>query len=218
MSTPPRVIEQELVQQGIPIGAEGGADKKREQLVNEVFAMQRKGVVALPAGATMKLLAMPATSVQMLKDQWEACNDAFAILWSGNNLTTSIKGGSLAASDNAQTMFGFVRRFDAAGESTFVHDDVLGDWAEINFGARDSAPWPERDVEPPEDLARKSQTWFALSQAVEKLEKNGWLLDKTDTAEVFSLPLIKGQPNTEKPAPPATPGQTPAAPQVPNAA
>ena len=199
MSTPIKVVEFGIGQQGINAADIGGADEKRRSLVAEVFAMQRAGVVSLPPGFTMKLLSVPATSWQMLKEQWTACDDAFAILWSGNNLTTSIKGGSLAASDNAQVMFGFVRESDAAAEATFVHDELLCPWSEINFGSSEVAPWAVRNVAPPEDLKARALTMFTVAQAVEKFEKNGWFIDKDLTDETFNLNLVKGQPNTEKP-------------------
>jgi len=215
MSTPIKVVEYGLVQQGTQVLGEGGADVKRKQLVEEIFGMQKKGVVSLPPGFTMKLLSVPATSWQMLKEQIEMCNDAFAILWSGNNLTTSIKGGSLAASDNAQTMFAFVRKFDASAESTFVHDDVLSDWSEVNFGDRAAAPWLSRNVEPPDDLKARAATWLSVAQSVKTFESAGWYLDKAQTAEIFEIPLVEGQPNTD--APPAN-NNAPAPGQVPNAA
>ena len=213
MSTPIKVIEYLLASQGFNIADMGGADEKRKQLVDEIFEMQRKGVVSLPPGFTMKLLSVPATSWQMLKEQWTACDDAFAILWSGNNLTTSIKGGSLAASDNAQAMFTFVRKFDANCESTFVRNDVLVDWAEVNFGDRNAAPWPSRNVEPPDDLKARAAMMQSVMQAVTTGEKAGWLFDKAATAETFELPLIEGQPNTEPSKPAVPPAQ-----EVPNAA
>ena len=209
MSTPIKVIEYGLVQQGTPVLAEGGADSKRAQLVTEILKMQREGVVSLPPGFTMKLLAVPATSWQMLKEQWNAIDDAFAILFLGNNLTTSIRGGSLAAANAGQEMLTFLRRFDANGESTFVHNDVLADWAEVNFGDREAAPWPYRDVDPPEDLKAKAQTWLWASQAITTFEKAGWLLDKVETGEVYELPLIEGQPNTTAPPPPPPPALPP---------
>ena len=214
MSTPIKVIEYLLAQQGYQVGAEGGSDEKRKQLVDEIFAMQKRGVVSLPPGFTMKLLSVPPTSWQMLKEQWKACDDAFAILWSGNNLTTNIQGGSLAASDNAQVMFGFVRRFDAANESTFVHERVLGDWAEVNFAARDAAPWPSRNVEPPEDAKAAAQTTYVVMEAVALGESKGWLFDKAAVGERYNLDLIPDQPNTE----PVKKPETPAPAQVPNAA
>lgn len=219
MSTPIKVVEFGIGQQGINAADIGGADEKRRALVAEVFAMQRAGVVSLPPGFTMKLLSVPATSQQMLREQWTACDDAFAILWSGNNLTTSIKGGSLAASDNAQAMFGFVRRFDASAESTFVHDELLCDWAAINYGSSEAAPWPCRNVDPPEDLKANATTMLTVAQAVEKFEKAGWFVDKQATDEAYNLNLVPGQLNTEKapmPPAPALPGAPPQA-QVPNA-
>lgn len=217
MSTPIKVVEFALGQQGISVQDAAGADEKRRSLVAEVFAMQRAGVVSLPPGFTMKLLSVPATSWQMLREQWTACDDAFAILWSGNNLTTSIKGGSLAASDNAQAMFTRVMKFDASGESTFLHDEVLEDWAEINFADRGAAPWPARNVDPPEDLKAKSATLFTVAQAVTALERAGWMVDKQLTDEAYDMNLVPGQANTEKVPTPPPIAPAPQA-QVPNAA
>lgn len=224
MSTPIKVIEYGLVQQGIPVLAEGGSDSKRKQLVADIFAMQRQGVVSLPPGFTMKLLSVPATSWQMLKEQWDAINSAFAILWLGNNLTVEIKGGSLAAANAGADMLTFLRKFDANAESTFVHNDVLADWAEINFADRSAAPWPCRDVDPPEDLKSAAATTYQVMQAVALGESKGWLFDKEALDERYNLGLVDGQPNTEPPAKP-TPGD-PALPpanappqvQVPNVA
>lgn len=217
MSTPIKVVEYALGQQGIPVGAEGGADKKRKELVAQIIQMQREGVVSLPPGFTMKLLAVPATSWQMLKEQWDAINSAFAILWLGNNLTVEIKGGSLAAANAGADMLTFLRKFDSNAESTFVHDCLLGDWAGINFGDRSAAPWPVRDVDPPEDLKSAAATTYQLMQAVALGEKNGWLFDKEAVNERYNLDLIEGQPNTEPPKTPDPP-VVPVPGQVPNAA
>lgn len=215
MGTPIKVIEFALGE-GINHDLPGGAGDKREQLVKEILKLQREGVVSLPPGFTMRLLSMPPTSVQMFAQQWVACDDALTILWSGNNLTTSIKGGSLAAANVGQEMFAFVRRFDASQESSFIHHSVMTYWATINFSDAEAAPWPERDVDPPEDLKAKAATWFSASQAYSTFEKAGLILDKEAYAKAFELPAVKGQPNTE---PAATPAPLPIPPpvQVPNA-
>jgi len=194
---PVKVAEFAFGQQGTQAKEVAGADKKREELVKEIFALGRKGVIALPPGFTMKLLSVPATSAGMFKDQIEAVNTAIAILVLGQNLTTEIKGGSLAAAQIANTIRADIRRFDAGAESRFLRENVLSWWARLNFGAEEAAPWPVRNTEPPEDLTSAATTLNVLSQAVERLERNGWLLSKQDTGERFRIPLVKGQKDTQ---------------------
>ncbi len=201
LSTPIKVIEYQLVQQGSYVGVEGGADDKRKELVQEILAMGKRGVISLPPGFTMKLLGVPATSWQMLKEQLAYCDTAFGILWTGNNLVAETKGGSLAAAKEGNETFLTIKRFDAQAESTFVHNDVLTDWALVNFGDAEAAPWPSRDVEPEEDKKSAAETMSTVMQAVKTGEAIGWLFDKEAVGERFELDLVEGQPNTLAPIP-----------------
>ena len=207
LGEPIKVVEWVLGQQGVDTRVEAGADAKRKQLVEELFTLQKRGVVSLPPGFTMKLLAVPATSAQMFKDQLAACDTALAILFLGQNLTTEIKGGSLAAAQIANLILGHLRRFDAAAESSFVRESILSLWSEKNFGAAEAAPWPMRQVNPPEDRAVAAKTLLDLAKAVETFEKNGWLVSKKTTDERFEIGLVEGQPDTVAKAP-TTPTNT----------
>lgn len=196
---PTTVIEYSFGSQGVSTlreGDAGGADAKRKQIVDEIFAMGKRGVISLPPGFTAKYLAMPATSHQMFRDQISFCDTAQSILWTGNNLTAEVKGGSLAAAQQAGKTLGNKTRFDAAAESSFLRDECLKDWAELNFGDREAAPWPLRDVDPPEDLTSAANTTLALARAIDIFEKMGWMFDKTKTADRYQLDLAEGQQNT----------------------
>jgi hypothetical protein len=196
---PTTVVEYSLGQQGVNTvreGDGGGADAKRKQLVDEIFAMGKRGVISLPPGFTAKYLAMPATSHQMFKEQVSFCDTAQSIFWTGNNLTAEVKGGSLAAAQQAGKTLGNKTKFDAAAESSFLRDEVLKDWSEVNFADREAAPWPLRNVEPPEDVTASANMTLALARAIDIFEKGGWTFDKAKTAERYSLDLVEGQKNT----------------------
>lgn len=214
---PPKVVEFALGQQGVNVKEIAGGDEKRKQIVNEIFAMGKRGVISLPPGFTMKLLALPATNAQMFKDQLSAVDTAMAIAVLGQNLTTEIKGGSLAAAQIANTIRADIREFDAGAESRFLRSDVLSWWALLNFGDAEAAPWPVRDTEPPEDLTSAATMLNTLSMAIERFEKNGWFWDKAKAQERFRMPLMKDLPNTEK-KPATTAPAAPASKETANAA
>jgi hypothetical protein len=181
---PTTVVEYSLGQQGVNTvreGDGGGADAKRKQLVDEIFAMGKRGVISLPPG---------------FKEQVSFCDTAQSIFWTGNNLTAEVKGGSLAAAQQAGKTLGNKSKFDAAAESSFLRDEVLKDWSEVNFADREAAPWPLRNVEPPEDVTASANMTLALARAIDIFEKGGWTFDKAKTAERYSLDLVEGQKNT----------------------
>lgn len=203
LGNPIKVIEYALGSQGVDVRADGGADAKRKQLVTEIAAMGKQGVISLSPGFTMKLLAVPATSAAMFKDQIDTVNTALAILFLGQNLTTEIKGGSLAAAQVAALILGHLRKFDANCESTFVRESILSLWSSINFGTADAAPWLSRNVEPPEDKKSAADVMLIVARAVEIFERIGWIQDKAATAERYQLDLAEGQANTVPKAPAA---------------
>jgi hypothetical protein len=76
---------------------------------------------------------------------------------------------------------------------------------------RSSAPWPARDVDPPEDLKSSSETTFKIMQAVTLGESKGWIFDRERVNERYNLDLAEGQLNTVAVAPssPTAPAPTP---------
>ena len=142
------------------------------------------------------------------------CDTGITLQLLGQNLTSEVKEGSLAAA----RVHGDVRQdyleSDVAGLSADWREQVLAPWAAFNFGASlEDTPIPVWDVEPPEDKDSASKTLVQVSQALTSLALLpglGPTIDLVALAERFDLPLIKGSsPDLTPPTPPAPPGPSP---------
>lgn len=145
------------------------------------------------------------------------CDMGITLELLGQNLTSEVKEGSLAAA----RVHGDVRQdfleADAVMLALDLWTQVVRPWAAFNHGAPlEDAPMPTWDVTPPEDKTEASQTLLTNAQALEILARLG-LGDAIDLVAVlkrFGLPLRPGaSPRLALPTPSTTPA--PPAPPVP---
>lgn len=92
-----------------------------------------------------------------------------AVLWLGHNLTTEAKGGSYAAANVGDLIRGDIKTDDASAENATLSDQVIGDWAQLNFGDRELAPRAVYETDPPALNLTAAQTLQAVSLAVSQL-------------------------------------------------
>lgn len=176
---------------GVIVGTvpEGAPREDRERLAEDLAGLGRDTAIALPAGFDVKLVESIARTWDTFKAQIDAADTAVAILLAGQNLTTEVQGGSLAAAQVHARVGLQLIRGDAETLATTLHDQVLAPWAELNFGASDAAPWPEWDVEPPEDAKAHADIFVSLGTALAQMQAAGVQVDVEALAERFNLPL-----------------------------
>ena len=144
-------------------------------------------------GARFDLRLLEATDQNSdgFKDLIRHVDDCFAIALTGNNLTTQIDAGSLAAAQ----VGGEVKRERTLGDaqmlSTELHCQLLEFWAGYNLGDIDLAPWPHWDVAPPVDLKLEAETLVALGTAVAALSAVGL---EVDDIERFGVTTTTDEP------------------------
>ena len=135
------------------------------------------------------------------------CDSAIALTYLGQNLTSEVKEGSLAAA----RVHGDVRQdYLEADVQTLVDDireQILRPWAAINFGDPDLAPLPIWDTRPEEDKASAAKTLVSVSVALTNLVNLslGPRVDLVALAERFGIPLLPAQTKDEAPTPIANP-------------
>ena len=140
-------------------------------------------------GARFDLRLLEATDQNSdgFKDLIRHVDDCFAIALTGNNLTTQIDAGSLAAAQ----VGGEVKRERTLGDaqmlSTELHCQLLEFWAGYNLGDIGLAPWPHWDVSPPVDLKLEAETLVALGSAVASLLAVGLEIDDLGRFGVTSI-------------------------------
>jgi phage gp29-like protein len=150
-------------------------------------------------GARFDLRLLEATDQNSdgFKDLIRHVDDCFAIALTGNNLTTQIDAGSLAAAQ----VGGEVKRERTLGDaqmlSTELHCQLLEFWAGYNLGDIDLAPWPHWDVAPPVDLKLEAETLVALGTAVASLSAVGLEVDDIERFGVHASDDIKPPQRTE---------------------
>ncbi|HMJ57253.1 MAG TPA: DUF935 family protein [Polyangiaceae bacterium] len=165
---------------------------QRAQLAKDIYELGREGIAFLPPGFDLKKVELVANTRDIYLAQIEMANTAIAILVRGGNLSTEVKGGSLAATESqAETGDASKRRFDAQSLTTTIHDQSLNWWASFNFGDEGLAPWPVYPVEPKKDLKARAETLNTASTAVDRMLANGMPLDLAALGEEFEIPFLK---------------------------
>jgi hypothetical protein len=187
------------------------AEKKRA--LNEIAGLASDSTVMLPQdkagyGFALELIEAQGKGQDVFEKLIAKADTAIAVRIIGQNLTTEISGssGSRAAAQVHDRIRGDVLKSDAETLSTAIHDQLLLDWVEMNYGheARDLCPWPHWSVEPPDDKKGNAEALQSLSTGIATLRATQLPVDFAELAERYDLPLIEGAPipDFEPPAPP----------------
>lgn len=162
---------------------------QRKELADEVKAMGRNGVIALPDGFDLKLLELSAGTAELYAKQIEMANAAIVINVKGQNLTTEVTGGSHAAAKQHGGGEQDQLESDAQGESTFLKEQPLSWYALVNYGDRKAAPYPVRATTPETDRKAEADVINTLADAAGKLAQLGRPLDYDRLEEQFGVPF-----------------------------
>jgi hypothetical protein len=184
-----RVAERALVE-----GFDGSTKDARKELAADMFDASKDASIVMPDGFNMKLLELTANTREIYEAQINAANTAFAIQVLGHNLTSEVSGpGSYAAGKVGDAVRQDLKLFDNEATGTFAHDEALVDWASVNFGDGDVAPWPTWPVNEREKRAAKKAEADTMKQAsatLKELVDAGAPVDQRKFLEHFEIPLL----------------------------
>ncbi len=166
--------------------------KQRESMSADLQDLGKDGVIALPNGFEVDLLEATANTRDIYGAQIEASNNGFVIAINGQNLTTSVKGGSLAAANVHERVEARRLRSDGETLSATVRSASLVYWTAWNYGTSAVAPWPSWETDPPEDLANKAEVFDTVAAALVKLKASGHeVIDIAEMSQDFGIPEIQ---------------------------
>ena len=160
----------------------------KDQFQEDIRVLSTETTIQLPTnvdedGAKFDLRLLEATDQNSngFKDLIRHVDDSLAIALTGNNLTTQIDSGSLAAAQAG----GEVKRERTAGDaqvlSTELRSQVLRWWVAYNYDSgKELVPWPHWDVAPPVDLKLTAETLEHLGRAVAGLQAVGLTIDEIE--------------------------------------
>ena len=190
---------------------------QRDAFFLSLKRMGSQGILRLPQSAD----GVSGYDASMLeaKDAAHATFEAFrmaldvsiAVLLLGQNLTTEVQGGSLAAATAHNRVRGDYLAADAESMSSPLRDGLVIPWCVYNLPGFDpaQAPWPTWETSAPEDLGTESTTLKTFGEAVTSIRNAGVPLDVLELAQRFRVPLLEGADVADvvQPAAQAAPGQ-----------
>lgn len=165
--------------------------EQRKQLASEISTIGANGVIALPTGFDVDLLESKANIEELYISQIAAANSAFVLAINGQNLTTEVKGGSLAAANVHERVEARRIRSDGITIAGTIRNQSLVYWTEWNFGRSADAPWPTWDTDPPEDQKNKAEVFETTARGLDSLSKAGFKPDDIDEmAQELDIPKL----------------------------
>jgi hypothetical protein len=194
----------------------------RAELARKLANMGRRGSAVPPDGFDLKLIEAQAKTWETFKAQIDAADTASTIALAGQNLSTQVTGGSLAAASVHQVVEGQRIRSISEGLSTAIRSQALGWWASLNFGTDAVAPWPKWKTEQELDPGELAKRLGPIGTFLGQLADRGVQVDVLEFCEEFGIEIPiaeEGKVTMGKAAPAApavpepaqTPGTTPQA-------
>lgn len=166
--------------------------RQRKQLAEQLRGLGRDAALVLPRGLDMKLVESSGKNFETFQAQIELSNTAISIGVLGQNLTTEVRGGSLAAAKVHLEVADYLRRAYAEVLSTTLHFQLLVHWARWNFGDPRVAPWPAWQVDPEGDAKLLGDAMKALGDGLRALTAEtpeGFELDREAIFARAGFPL-----------------------------
>ena len=196
--------------------APAGADKEEKDaflsalsnLGNEPTILTPQGRSKDDASFGLEIHECTAQGWQTFKMRKEALDTDIAVRVLGQNLTTEVKGGSLAASKVHEGIRGDVKRRDAHFFKA-AREQLLCWWAFYNFGDPELAPYPRPEITAALDPVDEATQLLTLMQALQIAPVE---VDAASILEAHGVPALQGAALEEKKASmpaPALPGTQP---------
>lgn len=160
---------------------------------NQLRTLGQDSIVQVPGSVDLtkygrydlRYLEPKDTNWQGFKSLIEQCNAEITMALMGQNLTSEVKEGSLAAARVHADVRQDVLAADARALSRTLYVQVLRPFAALNFGDADLAPLVEWDVSPEEDYKTKAGALVSFAQAINFLRTSGWAFDSARSIERF---------------------------------
>ena len=188
---------------GVTKASVGGTAKSaRDELGDALSNVGSDSTVIPPAGYKIRLVEAAANTWKMFPAQSDLAAREIVIAITGQSSSTEVVQGQ----DTGATLHGTVRQdlidADAETASTCLRDQALVDYAEINFGTNELAPWPRWRTEPPLDIGARGDAMKKLGDGIAALDAVAPEGKRVDRAKLFE---DAGIPLEDAPLPPVNP-------------
>ena len=157
----------------------GGKQADKDRFVREVSQIAHESTVMLPrdadgkGGYDLELLESKGSTGEGFDRMVSKTESSIAINLLGQNLTTEVKGGSLAAAYIHATIRNDILRADGQNLALCLREQALKPWARFNYGDPELAPLPAWKTDPPEDKKAKGDAMKAAGDGIRALKAIG---------------------------------------------
>ena len=192
----------------IPAGAN---DELIDPFIDDLRNLGSEGLLPLRQGEAgnvfdLQLLEATANTHEAFPGLIEQANTDIALAVLGQNLTSEVQGGSLAAA----RVHGDVRQdlleADAKLMASTWNESVFRPWARVNYGSDRFAPRLVYVVEPPADKEKEANTLNILGSALQMLQAARAPVDIRAVLERAEVPLLDEGEEEDLPLPNEEPG------------
>ena len=137
----------------------------------------------------------------------DRCSDEIILSIMGNNLTTEVTGGSLAASKAHQSASNLMAAAEGRALATTLTQQVIRPFALFNFGNADFAPIAEWNTDPPEDEQIKASCFASFAKGISDLKSAGFAIENVEqVAKDLGLRVKLKESEVPMPEMPGAPG------------
>jgi phage gp29-like protein len=170
--------------------------------------MGREGVIRLPQstdsmgergnGFDVSFIEARDTAWQTFEAFRKDLSTSIAVGVLGQNLTTEVQGGSLAAASMHDSVRREYRDSDVELLSTEIHDGVFVPYVGFHYpNDIDATPWPHWDTAEPADQTKIVQTANQAAAAIVAFKQAGLRVDLPAFLESVGIPMLAGDPLEE---------------------
>ena len=184
----------------------------KERFIQELTTLANESTIRLPDGGDgnrfdLELVEAVANTWEGFKELLSKCEASISIAIIGQNLTSEVKGASLAAARVHDNVRSDILAADATTLGAVLHESLLVEWTERNFGDASLAPWPEWETNPPLERGSAATTLKTFADGLTALRATQVPIDVAELCERFEVPLVDGAeiPDYEPPPPPTLP-------------
>jgi phage gp29-like protein len=164
-------------------------------------------------GYDLKFLEATGRTWEVFEKLLDRVNVDIAVAVLGQNLTTEIQSGSLAAAKVSDRVRADFLRRDAETLTKTLHAQVLHWWALYNFNDAGLAPMPEFEIDPPEDDVQDATTLKLIAESLSVFKSAEAPVDQREILERYNVPQSDVEEEPE-PLPPIPGPPPPPAPEL----
>ena len=187
----------------------------RDKLNDALADLGADASIIPPPGMKLRLMEAVGKTWEMFPAATQMVATEIVIAITGQSSSTEVVQGQ----DTGATLHGIVRQDliegDAQTLSTCLRDQDLTDYAEINFGGAELAPWPRWKTDPPANIGARGEAMKKLGDGIAALDPFAPEGQRINRAKIFE---DAGIPLEDAPKlPPVLPAPLPKLPPAPPA-